>query len=182
MKKLLLVAATAGLMAAPAIANAAGGDVIFQGERAIVCDVTNLAPSVDFGNLGNKGQAVVQTMAGVGLFCNQPSDVTFESERGYLALIVTDANNASVSESDFTSINNPGFDAGLDYKAWIPSVGGIGADTSLLTAGVPSPALGIPAQNVNSANLKFDTINSANPLLGGTYTDKITVTITPTGV
>ena len=186
MKKIIAIAALAAASASPAMAQSSSmagfnGSVDFTGQVPVECTVTGLQDTILFGTLGRRGQAAAQVNAGVDVFCNQPSEVTFESENGYLALQTTNNANDSVSETNFESGANPGFDAGLDYTAEVVQFGIMG-DSSQLTAGTPQSISPVPAINQNNLRLRYDTVNSGQPLLGGFYEDTLTITLTPQGV
>ena len=183
MKKIIAIAALAAASATPAMAQTAGfsGSVDFTGTVAVECTVTGLQDTILFGAMGRRGQASAQVDTGVDVFCNQPSEVTFESENGYLALQTTNNANDSISETNFQSNANPGFDAGLDYSAEVVQFG-VSGDTSQLQAGTPVAIAPVPALNQNNLRLRYDTINAGQPLLGGIYEDTLTITLTPQGV
>ena len=182
MKKLIAIAALAAASSTPAMAQSSfTGDVDFTGQVPVECTVTGLQDTILFGQLGRRGQASAQVDTGIDVFCNQPSEVTFESENGYLALQTTNNANDSISESNFESGANPGFDAGLDYTAEVVQFGIMG-DSSQLTAGTPVAISPVPAINQNNLRLRYDTVNSNQPLLGGFYEDTLTITLTPQGV
>lgn len=181
MKKLLITtAALSGMLAVPAHA-ANPQDVVFTGTRAIECTIENMDALIDFGDLGQRGQAARVSNRGIDVFCNQPSSVSFESLNGYLALETSNPANDSLSESDFTSAANPGFSAGLDYEAQIPAFA-VSAETSGIDAGVAISIPGVPALNLNNIRINYDTVNESQPLLGGVYSDTLTITLTPSGV
>ncbi len=187
LKLIALGVSTAAMMALPTTAFAdepASAELDFTGERACECVVDLGQNAVLFGDLGRRGQAERQSIR-ADVFCNQPSEVTFESENGYMLIQATNPANepTDASEVDKTSGANPGFSAGLDYSAFIPSEG-LSADTGnpALLAGTPVSVGTIPAQNRNNVRVVFDTIAESQPLLGGTYEDTLTVTLTPQGV
>lgn len=188
MKKVLLATAVVAMSATSAFAQSSVdltlGDatITFEGERAVECEVDGLEQAVSFGALGRRGQASAFVDTGVDFFCNQPSDVTFTSTNGYLKLNAGNPANLG-TEANFESGANAGFWAGLDYTATIVGIGGgITGDSTLLTAGTTSPSLPIPAQNRNNVRLRYDTITAGMPLLGGTYNDTLTISVTPAGV
>ena len=182
MKKLIAIAALAAASSTPAMAQSSfNGTVDFTGERAVECTVTGLQNDVVFGPLGRRGQASAVVNTGIDVFCNQPSKVTFESENGYMALKTNNDANDSKSETDFESGANPGFDAGLDYEATLVQYNVTG-DSSQLTAMTPVDIAPVPALNQNNLRIRYDTKNSNQPLLGGSYEDTLTITLTPQGV
>ena len=182
MKKIIAIAALAAASATPAMAQSSfTGSVDFTGTVPVECTVTGLQDTILFGQMGRRGQASSQVDSGIDVFCNQPSEVTFESENGYLALQTTNNANDSISETNFESAANPGFDAGLDYTTEVVQFG-ITGDSSQLQAATPVAVSPVPAINQNNLRLRYDTINASQPLLGGFYEDTLTITLTPQGV
>jgi spore coat protein U-like protein len=181
MKRLIIAALAASTVAVatPAMAES----VFFHGQRAVECSVTGYTGNVNFGNLGRNGEASPVTDNGINVFCNQPFKVSLTSQNGYLKLQTTNANNDSFSENNFTSKHNSQFDAGLDYGIVIPGITGA-QGSQYLPAGVNvAGSLGaIPAVNFSGLSATYDTVNSSKPLLGGTYSDTVTLTLTPQGV
>jgi len=185
LKLIALGVSTAAMMAMPTAAFAdepVSAQLDFTGERACECEVDLGQNAVLFGDLGRRGQAQRQSIR-ADVFCNQPSEVTFESENGFLLLQATNPLNEpnDPTETDHTSQANPGFSAGLDYNASIPSVG-LAADSSQILGTTPTSVGVIPAQNRSNVRVDFDTIAESQPLLGGDYEDTLTVTLTPQGV
>ena len=182
MKKIIAIAALAAASSTPAMAQSSfSGTVDFTGERAIECTVTGLQNDVVFGPLGRRGQTSAVVDTGIDVFCNQPSKVTFMSENGYMALKTNNDANDSKSETDFESFANDGFDAGLDYEATVVQYNVTG-DSSQLTAMTPVDIAPVPALNQNNLRIRYDTKTSNLPLLGGSYEDTLTITLTPQGV
>jgi len=186
LKLIALSASTAAMMAMSTTAfagPAAEAELDFTGERACECTVDLGQNAVLFGALDNNGDADVQSIT-ADVFCNQPSNVSFESENGYMLLQASNPANEPVdaSEVDKTSGANPGFSAGLDYNASISGTP-VTADTTQLLASTPTvlPFV-VPALNVSGVSIDFDTIAESQPLLGGTYEDTLTITISPIGV
>jgi spore coat protein U-like protein len=181
MKRLIIAALAAStvVFATPAMAES----VTFNGTRAVECSVTGYSGTINFGNLGRKGEASPVTDSGINVFCNQPFKVSLVSTNGYLKLQTTNPNNDSVNETNFTSKGNSQFDAGLDYGLVIPGVTGA-KGSQYLPAGVNvAGGLGpIPAVNLTGLTATYDTVESDKPLLGGTYSDTVTLTLTPQGV
>jgi hypothetical protein len=185
MKKIMIAALASMACATPAFANST--DEIDLGANVPVeCYIDNLPSDVTFGDLGRKGAAPAVVTTGIAVFCNQGSKVEIESDEGYLKAVVNNPANASISETNFTSGANPGFAAGLDYEITVPNFANYGgpysADTSALTAGTPVMLSPIPALNDPNVTLRFKTVPGSLPLLGTTYNDELTITITATGV
>lgn len=187
MKK-LLIAATLGALTSTS-AYAAGGTTItgtvnVDAERECVCELSGFGVNnisfVNFDAMGNLGEAAEQSLIELGLFCNLPSDVTFASTNGYLALNTTDANYSSIDGDggDFSTTAASNFAGGLDYSAAIASLGVVG-DTSLLSAGTPVSIGTVPPQNVSGIQVDFNTIPGTLPLIAGDYSDTLVVSITP---
>lgn len=186
MKK-LIIAAAAIAFSAPAFAQASdSSEIDVGGNRTVECSINELPESVSFGDMGRRGQASAVSFNNIAVFCNQPSNVSITSDEGYLKLVTNNNNNDSLSESDFTSAANPGFSAGLDYSLTVPNFNNFGgpysADTSFVTAGTPVTLSNVPALNDPNVRIVFDTIAEDQPLLGGTYNDELTITITTQGV
>jgi len=157
--------------------------VNFTGTRAVECAVTGYSGTINFGNLGRNGEASPVTDSGIDVFCNQPFKVALTSANGYLKLQTTNTANNSLSETNFTSQANPMFNAGLDYGLVIPGITGA-QGSQYLPAGVDvAGGLGvIPAVSFSGLSATYDTVDSDKPLLGGTYSDTVTLTLTPQGV
>lgn len=187
MKRIVLAALAAStVFATPAFAagTTAEASTAFTGDRAVVCNLTGVAATIDFGDLGNKGAAPAQTNNGIDLFCNQPFSVTLTSQNGYLKLHTTNgANNAIGEAGPFESAANPGFAAGLDYSATaILGSTSVTGDSSQITGATPTFIGNSPALNVHNAKVRYDTIAGSLPLLGGIYQDTLTITLTTLGV
>jgi hypothetical protein len=180
MKKIMF-AVLAGTMATSAFAAGPviDEDVSFTGVRAVECSIGNFQNSVSFGTLGTNGSAGQVQDTGVSVFCNQPSTVTLESESGFLKLQANDEDNDSISESNLTSAANPGFAAGVNYSA---TVFGLTGNTTQINAQQVYTYGSVPALNIPSATISYNTLPGSMPLLGGTYQDTVTITLTPNGV
>jgi hypothetical protein len=180
MKKLIvmaLAASTAGLFAVPAQAET----VTFNGNRPVECSVTGYDSVVNFNTLGRNGETSTYTDGGVGLFCNQPFHASVKSENGYLKLVTANDANDSVSETNLTSNANPQFAAGINYGLdFGGNIGVVGSQYAF--ANVDYNLGNHAAANITGQTVNYDTINSALPLLGGLYTDTVTLTLTPLGV
>ena len=186
MKRLMIAALAASTIAVASPALAGTQSVTFNGTRAVECSVTGYSGSINFGALGRKGEASQVTDNGINVFCNQPFTASLVSTNGYLKLVTpNDPTNGSVNgdAGNFTSQKNPSFDAGLDYGLVIPGITGV-QGSQYLKAGVDvAGGLGvIPAVDFSGLTANYNTIKSDKPLLGGTYTDTVTLTLTPQGV
>jgi hypothetical protein len=169
--------ASAAMVAMPAHA----ASVNFVGSRAVECSITGYNSQVNFGNLDEMGGASPVSTGNVSLYCNQPFTASVTSQNGYLKLVTTNPGNDSINGDGhvFTSQNNPQFAAGLEYGIVIPGAGTFGSQ--YLNAGTTYTTPTIPAVIANgSAN--YDTVPGSLPLLGGTYRDTVTLTLTPKGV
>jgi hypothetical protein len=178
MKRLFVIAlgASTAMLAMPAQAET----VTFNGNRAVECSINGYDTVVNFGALGRNGEASPVTDGGIGIFCNQPFKASIKSQNGYLRLVTAvDANNSN-SETDLTSHANPQFAAGVNYGLVIPGVGTVGSQYA--TANTDYNLGSHAAANYSGLTATYDTINSAKPLLGGTYTDTVVLTLTPQGV
>jgi hypothetical protein len=185
MKRLFVIAiaATTAMTAMPA--QAADQSVTFVGSRQVECSISGYTGTINFGNLGRHGEASSVNDNGIDVFCNQPFTASLTSLNGYLKLQAANTANDSINGDggNFTSGANSQFDAGLDYGVVIPGITGA-QGSQYLTAGTPATGgLGvIPAVNFTGLSANYDTVESALPLLGGTYSDVVTLTLTPQGV
>lgn len=188
MKKLLLGVTMGALMSTSAFAadgDTITGTVIVDGERECVCELTgfgvNNISSVNFDAMGNLGEADEQSLVDLGLFCNLPAEISFQSTSGYLALN-TNGNNAYASidgdNGDFSTTAASNFAGGLDYSAAITAFGLLG-DSSSLDAGTPVSVGTIPPQDESGIQVDFNTIPGTLPLIAGDYSDTLVVSITP---
>jgi hypothetical protein len=188
MKKIMIAALASMACATPAFANSTSStsDITIGANVQVQCSITGLPAAVTFGNLTNTGASGVVTKTGIAVFCNQSSTVSATSDDGYLKAVVNNPANDSIDEDDFTSGANPGFAAGVDYRVTVPSFAPYGgpysADTSDLDADVPETLSNVPALNNPNVTLQFQTIEGTLPLLGTNYSDKLTISITATGV
>lgn len=187
MKKLLLGVTMGALMSTSALAaegEVVTGTVNVDAERECVCELTgfgiNNISFINFEQMGNLGEADTQSLIELGLFCNLPSEVSFESTNGYLALNTPDAAYSSVDgdNGDFSTTAASNFAGGLDYSAGIASLS-VSADSSALDAGTAVSIGTIPPQNVSGIQVDFDTIPGTLPLIAGDYSDTLVVSITP---
>jgi spore coat protein U-like protein len=180
MNRLFLIAVGgSALFAVPA--QAADTTVTFSGSRAVECSVTGYTSAINFGNLGRNGEASPVTDDGINVFCNQPFLASLTSQNGYLKLQTTNLANNSASETNFTSVANPQFDAGLDYGIVIPGIS-TPQGSQYLNASTPAAGGPIPAVNLSGLTATYNTVTADKPLLGGTYSDTVTLTLTPQGV
>lgn len=182
--KRIAILALAAAIATPAAAQVTETEsTAFTGNRAVLCNLDGVDALVDFGALGNKGAAAAQVDNQIDLFCNQPFTASLVSQNGYLRLNASNPANLG-TETNPESGANPGFAAGLDYQATLISGSfSVTGDSSQITAATPTQLGGVlPAQNVNNAKIRYDTIPGSLPLLGGTYQDTLTITLTTQGV
>jgi hypothetical protein len=180
MKRLFVIAvlgAGTAMMAMPAQAET----VNFQGSRAIECSITGYSSSVNFGNLDRTGVASPVTDNGIVFFCNQPFKASVKSDNGYLKLITGNSNNNSNSEADLTSQGNTLFNAGLNYSANFQDFG-FTLNSTMATGGLAYNTPQLPAAYSSAFTVVYNTMPGSKPLLGGTYADTVTLTLTPQGV
>jgi hypothetical protein len=190
MKKYVIAALLAGSLSVPAFAQSAPSineTVNFNGQRPVECNIDGLERAVNFLTLDRFGNAAGVTNSSIEVFCNQPSTVSVQSLNGYLKLVSSNANAAAPgNQSNLTSQANPGFSAGLNYSATISGIpgGSLVANTTQIGAGSANAVIfsPVPALNVPAAQIFYDTIPEAQPLLGGVYQDILTISITPNGV
>lgn len=187
MKKLLLGVTFGALMSSAAFADpdtTITGSVNVDAERECVCELTGFGADnisfINFDEMEKFGEADEQQLTDLGLFCNLPSDVTFESLNGFLRLNTSDPAYTAVDgdNSDFSTSAAANFAAGLDYSASIASFG-VANDTTALDAGVPVSIGTIPPQDVSGVQVDFNTIAGSLPLIAGDYSDTLVVSITP---
>lgn len=191
MKKLILAAVAASAFATPAFADSTD-EIDVGGNVPVECYIDGLPESVSFGNLSRRGAAAAVSFNGIEVFCNQRSKVSITSDEGFLRAVTNNSANNTTNETTFASGANPGFAAGLDYLVRIPNVDPFGgpfeADTSQITAGDTvdlgggSVGNGLPALNDPNVRIVFDTIAGSLPLLGTTYNDELTISISANGV
>jgi type 1 fimbria pilin len=195
MKKLLMGIGALGLMVSTASADPDApieATINVDGERECVCELRGFGTGnlldVNFGEMGNRGQAQAQNLTGLGLFCNTPFDISLASQAGYLKLNVNGATQYDASDadamSDFESDGASGFAAGLDYSAEVfmggSTTGLIGNTSQILGGSANAVGIGsVPPQNVSNVRLRFDTIPGSLPLIAGDYSDVLTINITP---
>lgn len=174
-KHIILGISALAVMALPSLSHAQsmtmGGSVTATCTFAFTGGTTSIA-------LDLVGGTVSSTTFDVD--CNTPSDVSYTSRDGYLKLITTNPANDSVSETDLSSAASPNFDAGVDYI--IDIRGFLPINTSALTANTAS----IINANAGATTQTGVTMNftpvAGQPLLGGTYADLFTVTVTPLAI
>jgi spore coat protein U-like protein len=176
MKKILILAAMASVStSAFASTTSTNPVVVFEGERAEVCEVRNFESVINFGSLSNLGNAPAKSDT-LTLFCNVRYTATIESENGFLKLDTLVGPAQPTSQSDHTAQGYTGFSSALDYE--VNTVLGT-ADTSLIGASTPVPLGGTQNPINQTTTITYDTIPESQPLLGGTYEDTLTLTITP---
>jgi spore coat protein U-like protein len=174
-----LAASTAGMFAVPA--QAGDQSIVFQGNRAVECSVTGYSGVINFGALGRTGEASPVTDNGIDVFCNRPFTASIKSENGYLKLVDTHTNNLPTNEATLASPANPGFNAGLDYGLVLGGVLNNTFSSKSAAAGTTYPMGSHSAIEITDASAIYDTFSGGNPLLGGNYTDTVTLTMTPQG-
>jgi hypothetical protein len=181
MKRLFVIAiaATTAMTAMPAYAG--DQSVVFQGNRAVECSVTGYSGVINFGNLGRTGEASPVTDNGINVFCNRPFTASIKSLNGYLKLQDSHTANLPTSETTLASPANPGFNAGLDYGLLIGGVLNNTFSSKTATAGTSYTVSNLPAVDIAGATATYDTFSGGNPLLGGNYSDTVTLTMTPQG-
>jgi spore coat protein U-like protein len=176
MKKILILAAMASVSTSAFASTTSTNPVVnFEGERAEVCEVRNFESTINFGSLSNLGNAPAQSDT-LTLFCNVRFDAEIESDNGFLKLDTIVPAAQPTSQSNHTAVGYAGFSSALDYE--VNTVLG-SADTSAIGSGA-SITLGssLPPINVTTT-ISYDTVPESQPLLGGTYEDTLTLTITP---
>jgi len=180
MKKLTIIAAMAAMTATPAMAQVTSPTVDLSGTVAVECTVDNIDSAIGFGTLGRRGQASVVSDTGVDVFCNQPSTVTLTSLNG--GLVLDSSSISPTNETTWDASGNPGFAAGLDYTLTVPRFGTPPISTAFLPEATPVDVVVVPALNESNFRINYDTVNSTDPLIGGNYTDTLTIALTPNGV
>lgn len=187
MKKLLLGVTFGALLSSTAFADpdtTVTGTVNVDAERDCVCELTGFGADnisfVNFDEMEKFGEADEQQLVELGLFCNLPAEVTFQSTNGYLRLNTTDAAYTSIDGDggDFSTSGASNFAAGLDYSTGIASFNLL-EDTTSLVAGTASSVITIPPQDVSGIQVDFNTIPGTLPLIAGDYSDTLVVSITP---
>ena len=176
MKRFVLLAALAAV-STPAMASTTSSNPVvnFEGERAQVCEVRNFESTINFGALSNLGNApsINDTIS---LFCNVRYTATVESDNGFLKLDTLVPAAQPTSQAVHTANGYAGFSSALDYE--VNTILGT-ADTSAISANTPV-ALGGTQNPINvTTTINYDTVPESQPLLGGTYEDTLTLTISP---
>jgi spore coat protein U-like protein len=179
MKRILILAAMASVSTS-AFAQSNDEVVNFEGEVAEVCDVTGYDNTINFGTLSATG-ATTPVSDTFSVYCNVRFNASIESDNGRLVL-----NNPSFTpaanpqpESSGNGSGYPGFNAAIDYSV----SGTIGmfpfsANTTAIEAASPE-SLGTNLPPVSfGGSISYDTLDGAN-LLGGTYQDTLTLSLTP---
>lgn len=180
MRKLLaLAAATAALgLAAPASAET----INLSGSVNQICALTPGTTNVNFGNLGAQG---VENPISINynMYCNVNFDSTFHSANGRLlnTLAPSGSVGGETGPGAHSYNNSSTFFAALDYVI-TPSIGGAISSASF-AAGATSN-LGSNPPTTLSVTLEFDTVEltGGQQLTAGSYSDTITIGITPTGL
>lgn len=175
MKRILILAAMASVSTSAFAATSNNPVVSFEGERDEVCEVRNFDATINFGNLQNTGNAGSQSDT-LELFCNVRYTATIESDNGFLRLDTTVPAAQPVSQSNHSANGYTGFSSALDYNVatiiGTASTASISNDTPVALGGTQDP--------INlTTTITYDTIPESQPLLGGTYEDTLTLTISP---
>ncbi len=181
MKKLLMaagVAAAALALAAPANAET----VNLSGSVSQICNVTPGTTNVNFGNLGAQG---VESPISFNytLHCNVNWDAALSSLNGRLENqnVVSGTIGPETGAGAHAYNGSSDFFAALDYTI-DPSFSSAISSASF-NAGSVFSATGLPPTNT-AYSLQFDTVEltGAQELVAGSYSDTITLTITPQGL
>ena len=181
MRKTLALAAVAAAalgLAAPASAET----INVNGYVNQVCALTPGTTNVNFGNLGTQG---VENPISINynLYCNVNFDSTFVSTNGRLlnTSVVSGSIGPETGGGAHSYNGSSTFFAALDYTI-TPSFGGT-THSSSFNAGV-SQNLGPNPPTTLSVSLEFDTdeLTGGQQLTAGSYSDTITIGITPTGL
>lgn len=180
MMKRILIATAMIAAATPAMAAETttenGATVAFSGNRATVCEIRNYENNVQFGALGEFGAATPVTDT-ASIYCNVKFNASIASQNGFLRLNTTDSQATPTSQSDTTAQGYSQFASALDYGVSVQNLGSANT-TSIGNSSPVSLGNNLPPISA-SAQLTYSTVISAKPLLGGTYNDTVTLTLTP---
>lgn len=180
MMKRFLIATALVAVASPAIAaettTVNGATVAFSGNRATVCEIRDYNNDVQFGDLGEFGAATSVT-DNASIYCNVKFDASIKSSNGFLRLQTLDGQATPTSQSNLTAQGYTQFASALDYGVSVQGLGNantaaIGANTAV-SLGNNLPPISASAQ------LTYSTVVGTKPLLGGSYNDTVTLTLTP---
>jgi hypothetical protein len=179
MKKILILAAMASVSTSAFAGNTTtsnGASVVFDGNRAQVCEVRNYENTVTFGALDNLG-AGGSTTDTLDIFCNTKFAASIKSTNGLLELSSGDP--FATANQDTTAAGYTGFASGVNYEVdfTIGLFSGV-ADTSQIGR---NSAIQLGVQNpINlPGSVTYTTLPGTLPLLAGDYTDTLTLTMTP---
>jgi hypothetical protein len=179
MKKILILAAMASVSTSAFAGNTTtsnGASVVFDGNRAQVCEVRNYENTVTFGALDNFG-AGGSTTDSLEIFCNTKFAASIKSTNGLLELSSGDP--GATANQDTTAAGYAGFASGVDYEVdfTVGSFSGTANTTligrnSAISLGVQNP-INVPG------SVTYTTTAGTLPLLAGNYSDTLTLTMTP---
>jgi len=180
MMKRILIATAMIAAATPAMAaettTVNGATVAFSGNRATVCEIRDYENNVQFGALGEFGAATPVTDT-ASIYCNVKFNASIASQNGYLRLNTLDSQANAVSQQNLQANGYTQFASGIDYGVAVQNLGS--ANTAAIGASTPvSLGNNLPPISA-SAQLTYSTVTGALPLLGGTYNDTVTLTLTP---
>ncbi len=187
MKKTLLAAgaAIAALcFAGAAAAQAYNGDIDIVGSETQQCSVTPQNQDINWGDLPSNG-AVSPASVPYTLYCNVTFDASVSVLNGRML-------NASAPTGDVGPEGGPReneylpspantFYAALDYTISAPSLG-LTVNSNSFDAGDGASGANLPPLS-GTTNIVFNTVPLASGhLTAGTYSEKVTFTITPDGL
>lgn len=119
------------------------------------------------------GDAVQDT---VDLFCNVRYTASVSSANGFLKLDTNVGDAQPTGQGDLTAVGYSGFAAAVNYQIQTD----IGtANTTLIGSNTPVPLGGLNDPINLQTTITYDTIAGSKPLLGGSYEDTVTLSITP---
>lgn len=178
MKYILPLAVALAATATPALAasgTSGAPTVALDATVPTKCEVRDYETTISFNELGPKGSANVKEDP-LSIFCNVRFDAKLKSTNGRLKLNTGIPGAQPKPEGDNSAQSYSGFSSALDYKVTTK----FGArSTATLTSNVDS-TLGLGLNPINDTDkITYETIPEQNFLLGGTYNDTLTLTLTP---
>jgi len=181
MKTKLFMSALA--LSAMSFAAPAGAETVqLNGSVAQVCNVTPGSNNVNWGDLGATG-AVGSATYNYTLYCNVQYDAVVSSLYGRMlntgATLTSIGAEGGARENEYLPSAANTFFAALDYEISSPSFSTI--SSASFQGGVPYPVANDAAPIWVPTTLTFNPLELTAPqqLTAGSYTDTITVTITP---